>query len=134
MTETALRSPLASTRSLYAACWAVGSVLYAALIMTGYPLVGVAAFVAGAVGAVALSHRNDQPTFDERDRAVFDEAGRHTVAAVGMTSAVVFPTMVVLRALEYATWPTWLSYAGYFVAGLFAVWGAFVLLARTRRR
>jgi len=134
MTDTALPSPTVSTRSLYAASWAVGSALYAALIVAGYPLVGVGAFVAGAVVAVALGHESDQPTFDERDRAVFDEAGRHTMAAVGMASAVVFPTMVAARALGYVTWPEWFYYAGYFVAGLFAVWGVFVLLARSHRR
>jgi uncharacterized membrane protein len=133
MTDTALPSPAVSTRSLYAAFWAVGSVLYAALIAAGYPLVGVGAFVTGAVAAVALGRRSDRPTFDERDRAVFDEAGRHTMAALGMTSAVVFPTMVALRALGRVTWPTWFYYAGYFVAGLFVVWGVFVLLARSNR-
>ena len=133
MTDTALRSPEASTRSLYAASWAVGSVLYGALIVAGYPLVGVAAFGIGAVAAVAINRRSDRPTFDERDRAVFDEAGRHTIAAVGMTSAVVFPTMVAARALDLVTWPTWFYYAAFFVAGLFAVWGVFVALARYRR-
>jgi uncharacterized membrane protein len=131
MTDTALSTHTVSTRSLYAAFWAVGSALYAALIAAGYPLVGVGAFVTGAVAAIALGHRSDRPTFDERDRAVFDEAGRHTMAAIGMTSAVVFPTMVAARALGYVTWPEWFYYAAYFIAGLFAVWGAFVLLART---
>ncbi|MFB6205479.1 MAG: DUF2178 domain-containing protein [Haloglomus sp.] len=133
MSDTALRSPNVSTRSLYAASWAVGSALYGVLIVAGYPLVGVGAFVVGAVAAVALDQGSNRPISDERDRAVFDEAGRHTIAAVGMASAVVFPTMVALRALDYTTWPTWLYYAGYFVAGLFAVWGVFVLLAQRRR-
>jgi uncharacterized membrane protein len=134
MTDTALRSPLESTRSLYVACWAVGSVLYGALIAAGYPLVGVAAFGIGAVTAVAIGRRSGRPTFDERDRAVLDEAGRHTVAAVGMTSAVVFPAMVAARALGYVTWPDWFYYAALFIAGLFVVWGVFVALARVRRR
>lgn len=134
MTETATPSPLESTRSTYVALWAVGSVLYAGLLLAGYPLVGVAAFVVGAVAAMALQHRADAPTFDERDREVLDEAGRHTVALLGMASAVVFPTMVVGEVLGYVEWPPWLAYAGYFVAVLFAVWGVFVLLARSRRR
>lgn len=134
MSETA-RLPLpASTRSTYAALWAVGAVLYAGLLVVGYPLVAVAAFAVCGIAAMALHARSDRPTFDERDREVFGEAGRHTIALLGMLSAVVFPTMVVLDALNYAEWPVWLAYGGYFVAGLFVVWLAFVLLARVRRR
>jgi uncharacterized membrane protein len=133
MSETA-RLPLpASTRSTYVALWALGAVLYAGLLVVGYPLVAVGAFAVCGIGAMALQAHSDRPTFDERDRAVFGEAGRNTIALLGMGSAVVFPTMVVLDALGYAEWPVWLAYAGYFVAGLFAVWLAFVLLARARR-
>jgi uncharacterized membrane protein len=134
MTETASLSPLASTRSTYAALWAVGSVLYAGLLLAGYPLFGVAAFVLGGGAAITLQARSDRTVFDERDRDVFGEAGRNTIALLGMTSAVVFPTMVAAEALGYAEWPVWLAYAAYFVAGLFAVWGVFLLLARARRR
>jgi uncharacterized membrane protein len=134
MTETASPSSFASTRSTYVALWTIGSVLYAGLLVAGYPLVGVAAFAVGGVVAIALQKHSDAQTFDERDREVFGEAGRHTIALVGMASAVVFPTMVVASAVGYAEWPLWLAYAGYFVAALFAVWLVFVLLARWRRR
>lgn len=133
MSET-LRPPFpASTRSTYAALWALGAVLYAGLLFVGYPLVAVGSFAVCGVAAMALHARSDRPTFDERDREVFSEAGRNTIALLGMGSAVVFPTMVVLDALNYAEWPTWLAYGGYFVAGLFAVWFAFLLLARAHR-
>lgn len=134
MTETASPSSFASTRTTYVALWALGTALYAGLLVAGYPLVGVGAFVVAAAAAIGLQASSDAPTFDERDREVFGEAGRHTIALLGMAAAVVFPTMVVASALNYAEWPIWLAYAGYFVAGLFAVWLAFLLLARWQRR
>jgi len=120
-------------RTTYTAIWALGAIAFAGLIVAGYPFVGSLAFFLAAAVAIGLSAQSEAIMFDERDEAVFGDAGRWTIAIVGLASAVVFPTMTALRALDYVEWPLWFAHLGYFVAGLFAVWFAMVLLARYQR-
>ncbi|QIO21186.1 hypothetical protein [Haloarcula sp. JP-L23] len=130
---TATAHTTTTYRRTYFGLWAAAGLVFALLIAVGYPLVGVGAFALGALGATALQHRSSVVMFDERDTTVFQEAGANTVAAVGMSSAVVFPTLTALRALGIVEWPLWLAHLGWFVAGLFAIWGLMVAVARSKR-
>ncbi|MFC6975128.1 hypothetical protein ACFQL1_11385 [Halomicroarcula sp. GCM10025709] len=123
---------LTTYRRTYFGLWAGGGLALALLIAAGYPLVGVAGFALTAVAATALQYRTPV-MFDERDTTVFQEAGANTVAAVGMSSAVIFPTMTVLRALGLVAWPLWLVHLAWFVTGLFALWALLVGVARAKR-
>jgi len=130
MTTTATTTT--TYRRTYFGLWMGSGLLFAALIAAGYPLVGVGAFALGALAATALQHRS--PTlFDERDTTIFQEAGANTIAVVGMVSAVFFPTMTALWALDVLAWPLWLAHLGWFVTGLFAIWGLALAVARLRR-
>jgi len=117
-------------RTTYTALWALGAITFTGLIVAGYPFVGALAFFVAAAAAIGLSTQSETVLFDERDTAVFGDAGRWTIAIVGMASAIVFPTMTALRGLGYVEWPLWFVHLAYFVAALFAVWFAMILLAR----
>jgi uncharacterized membrane protein len=119
-------------RRTYFGLWAGGGLALALLIAAGYPLAGVAGFVLAAVAASALQYRTPV-MFDERDTTVFQEAGANTIAAVGMSSAVVFPTMTVLQGLGMVEWPLWFVHLAWFVTGLFALWALLVGVARAKR-
>jgi len=41
--------------------------------------------------------------------------------------------MTALWALDIVAWPAWLAYLGWFVTGLFAIWGCALAVARLRR-
>ncbi|WP_276273768.1 hypothetical protein [Haloarcula litorea] len=120
-------------RRAFAGLWAGAGLLLALLIAAGYPLVGVAAFAVCALAAIGVQYRSQAVLFDERDTSVFEAAGANTVAAVGMSSAVVFPTMTALRALGLVEWPLWFAHLAWFVAGLFALWGVLLGVARAKR-
>mgnify|MGYP000156105816 CR=1 FL=1 len=120
-------------RTTYTALWAIGAIAFAGLIVAGLPFVGALAFFFAAAAAIGISTQSKTVMFDERDEAVFGDAGRWTIAIVGIASGVVFPTMTALRALGRVEWPLWFTHLAYFVAGLFAVWLAMVLLARYQR-
>jgi len=130
MTTTATTTT--TYRRTYFGLWLGSGLLFAALIVAGYPLVGVGAFAFGALAATALEHRSPK-LFDERDTTIFHEAGANTIAVVGLGSAVLFPTMTALRALGVVAWPLWLAYLGWFVTGLFAIWGCALAVARWQR-
>jgi uncharacterized membrane protein len=117
-------------RRSYIGIWALGAVAFAGLIVAGFPLVGVGAFVVAAVAAVAFQGTYGGVLFDERDRTTLQEAGANTIAVLGMTSAVVFPTFTALHALGVYTWPAWLTPIAWFVTALFGVWLLMLLLAR----
>jgi hypothetical protein len=119
-------------RRAYAGLWAGSGLLFALLIAAGLPVAGAAAFGVCALAASLLQYRAPR-LFDERDTTVFQEAGANTIAAVGMSSAVVFPTMTALWGLGVVEWPAWLAYLGWFVAGLFALWGVMLAVATTKR-
>lgn len=121
------------TRTRYVGLWAVAAVCYVSGLLAGYPLFAVAAFVLFGVAATATVRRADGVVFDERDRDIIEAASANTIQLLGVGSAIVFPSMVVLTALEYVRWPPWLGYVGFVVAGLFALWLAFLALERYRR-
>jgi uncharacterized membrane protein len=105
-------------RRLYAGLWVLSGVSLGGLIVAGYPLAGVAAFVACIVAAVGAFRYYDGPLFDERDRRIQAAASKRTLAVMGIGSAVVFPSATALWALDVIEWPLWLTPVAFFVAVL----------------
>lgn len=126
MTQTDTIDPDTETtyRRLHAALWLCSGVALGGLIVAGYPLLGVGAFAACAVGAVAVLQRYSGPLFDERDQHIHESASERTVTILGLSSAAVFPTVTALWALDVIAWPLWLSPIAFFVAGLSLLHGA----------
>jgi hypothetical protein len=131
MSETTTK--LVSPRLTYVGLWVVGTVLYVGLLVTGYVLAAAVGFGLFAASAVAYHHTRDAPLFDERDRAVLQEAGANTISVFGIGSAIVFPTTTVLWSVGAIEWPDWLTPIALFVGVFFLVWLGMVALAtRTR--
>jgi uncharacterized membrane protein len=105
-------------RKLYVGLWALSGVALAGGIVAGYPLVGVGAFAALGLAALVTFRRYDGPLFDERDERRQAAASKRTLAIVGVTSAVVFPSVTALWALDVIAWPLWLTPIAFFVAAL----------------
>lgn len=102
----------------------------AALITVGYPLVGVGAFAVLIVAAVAVSSRAGRTMYDERTEQQHNRAAGRTLTVFGWGSAVFFPAMTALVALEYATWPPWLVGIALFVPALYGTYGLFVAVEK----
>jgi uncharacterized membrane protein len=128
MTETSTHGGLTSRRT-YVGLWAVGTVLYVALLLAGQVLAGVAAFALFGVGAMAYHRSHERPMLDERDASVLETASANTVRLLGVGSVVVFPTTAALDALGYVSWPTWLTPIALFVAAVWVVWATNLALA-----
>lgn len=105
-------------RSLYVVLWALSGVALGGGIAINYPLVGVGAFVTFALAALVTFRRYDGPLFDERDSRQLAAASKRTLAIMGVTSAIVFPTVTALWALNIIEWPLWLTPIAFFVAVL----------------
>lgn len=134
MTETA--SPAFGTertyRRLYAALSGLSGLALAVLITLGYPLVGVAGFALlfGAAGYLQVSYTGT--LFDERDQQTHERASGWTLALFGWACALFFPTMTVLTALNYTTWPRWLVPIALLVPVVYGVYGLLLVVARRR--
>ncbi|WP_257299476.1 DUF2178 domain-containing protein [Haloarchaeobius sp. FL176] len=111
-------------RRLHAALWLCSGVALGGLIVAGYPLLGVGAFAACAVGAFSVYRRYGDPLFDERDQRIQEAASERTITIFGLGSAVVFPTVTALWALDVIAWPLWLTPIAFFVAALSLLHGA----------
>lgn len=98
--------------------WALSGVSLAALIVAGYPLAGVAAFIACTIATIAVFRRYNGPLFDERDRRLQEAASRRTLSVMGIGAMIVFPTTTALWALGIISWPMWLTPIAFFVAFL----------------
>jgi uncharacterized membrane protein len=119
MTSTATtRTNESSYRRLYIGLWALAGVLLAGLIVLGQPLAGVAAFAGCIIVAFSLFRRYEGPLFDERDESRQAAASKRTLAILGISSAVVFPTVTALWALGVIAWPLWLTPIAFFIAAL----------------
>jgi uncharacterized membrane protein len=105
-------------RRLYISLWALSGVALGGGIVIGYPLVGVGGFVAFGLGALLAFRHYDGPLFDERDERRQAVASKRTLAIVGVTSALVFPSVTALWALGLVEWPLWLTPVAFFVATL----------------
>lgn len=98
--------------------WSLSGVSLAALIVAGYPLLGVGAFAFFGLTALVSFRRYDGPLFDERDERRQEKASKRTLGIMGITSAIVFPGTTALWGLNIIQWPLWLSPIAFFVAGL----------------
>jgi hypothetical protein len=117
-------------RLTYGALSGLSGLALGVLVAAGYPLVGVAGFVVlfGAAGYLQASYSG--PLFDERDRQTHERAAGWTLALFGWASAVFFPTMTVLVAVGFTTWPSWLVPIAFVVPLVYGVYGAFLVAAR----
>lgn len=131
MNKTAHTGRLDRNRLTYIGLWALATLAFVGLSVAGYPAAGAVAFFVLGGATVALGRPASM--FDERDADIIEEASANTVRIVGLTSAVVFPTVSALAGLGYIAFPLWLAPIGVFVAAMFALWGGFLLLARRRR-
>lgn len=105
-------------RRAFVGLWVCSGIALAVGTVVGYPLVGVAGFVGCGVASLAVVAGHERPLFDERDEAKRAAASRRTLTVVGVGSAVVFPTVTALWALNVIRWPRWLTPVALFVAGL----------------
>ena len=130
MTETAT-SKTNRNRLTYIGLWALAAAAAVVLPVGGYPVAGTVAFF--VLGGATFALGRPESMFDERDADIIEEASANTIQVLGISSAVVFPTVSVLAALGYIEFPPWLGLIGLFVALLFVLWASFLLLARRRR-
>lgn len=131
-TTTDTGSPARRNRLVYGGLWAIAALGYAGFIAAGRGLVAVAVFALFGLAAVGVQYRSDAPLFDERDEELLSRASGLTIRALGLVSAVLFPTLVVLDALDRWSWTPFMAGVGVTVlvvyAGFFASYG--VLRAR----
>ena len=131
MTEAAYTGKTERKRLTYIGLWALAAVAAVVLPISGYPVAGAIAFF--ALGGATFALGRPESMFDERDADIIEEASANTIQVLGISSAVVFPTVSVFAALDYIEFPPWLGLIGLFVALLFALWASFLLVARHRR-
>jgi ABC-type branched-subunit amino acid transport system permease subunit len=131
MNETVHTGRTDRSRLSYIGLWALATLAFVGLSVAGYPAVGAVAFFGLGGATVALG--DPESMFDERDADIIEEASANTIRVVGLSAAVVFPTVSALAGLGYIAFPLWLAPIGAFVAAMFALWGGFLLLARRRR-
>jgi uncharacterized membrane protein len=105
-------------RRLYIGLWALSGVALGGGIVVSYPLIGVGAFIALGLGALLTFRRYNGPLFDERDERQQAAASKRTLGIMGVTSALIFPSVTALWALGVVEWPLWLTPIAFFIAAL----------------
>ncbi|WP_246984657.1 hypothetical protein [Halorientalis marina] len=128
-TDTATVEPETAYRRSYVAAWGVGSAAFVGLIAAGLPLVGSVAFGAAVVVGVGAHQVFEGELFDDATSDL-RAASTNTIAVLGITAAVVFPTLTILYSLGLYEWPAWLTRMAWFVGALFVVWITMLLVAR----
>lgn len=99
------------------------------------PLIGVSVYAVALTGALLIWRRTGGQTAKTEDfRAA--TPGDKTLWALGMASAVGFPSLVAADGLGYFTWSGLTAGIAFTVAGVYVVFGAFSLweLYRTKQR
>jgi len=120
-------------RLTYGALSGLSGLALGVLIAAGYSLAGVAGFVVFFGAAAYLQASYSGTLFDERDRQIHERASGWTLSLFGWASAVFFPTMTVLVALDYTTWPTWLVPIAFTVPLVYGVYGILLFVARRKQ-
>ncbi|WP_435062599.1 hypothetical protein [Halobaculum sp. EA56] len=120
------------SRLAYVALWAAATLAYVGLLVLDLRIAAVGAFAALAVAAVGY-RRVAGVRFDERDTDVLATASGYAVRVLGLTSAVVFPALVLASGLGYYTWDAFAAGAATTVAAFFLVWVAAIAVVRRRR-
>lgn len=121
-----------SPRTTYVGLWVVAAVGFTALLLLGQHLAAVGVFALAGLAATIYQHTGNV-RFDERDGAMVTAASARTIRAVGLTSAVVFPSLVTASALGYYQWTPFMAGVGVTVTAVFLVWFASLLVARAQR-
>ena len=110
-------------RRAYVGLWLASGLFLAAALTVGYPIVGAVGFWVIAMASIAVYRSYEGPLFDERDRSEYQAAAGLTLALFGWASAIVFPTMTILAALDVAAWPWWLASVSWFIPLLYGTLG-----------
>ena len=131
MTATTHAERMDRNRLTYIGLWALATIAFIGATVAGYPAAGAIAFF--VLGGATFALGQPESMFDERDATIIEEASANTVRTIGLSSAVVFPTVSALAGLGYIQFPLWLAPIGIFVAVMFGLWGGFLLLARRHR-
>ncbi|QZP38808.1 hypothetical protein [Halobaculum magnesiiphilum] len=119
-------------RLAYVAVWATATLAYVALLTLGREIAAAGAFV--LLAAVAVGYRRFAGVrFDERDTDVLETASGYTIRVLGLTSAVVFPALVLASGLGYFTWTAFAAGVATTVAAVFLLWVAAVAVVRAGR-
>jgi uncharacterized membrane protein len=111
----------------------LGAVALAAFTILERPLIGVGVYVVAILGVVLVQSQVRGPVFDERDERISQEAAQWTLTLLGLTSAVVFPSLTVAWGLDLFDWQPWSTAIALFVAVLYVTYGAFNLVLSRRR-
>lgn len=119
-------------RRVFAGLIVVGGVVLAGFSILERPLIGVGIYIIAVAGAVAIQNRTEKPMFDERDGTISREAAKWTLTLLGWGSAGVFPALTAAWGLGLFEWQPWSVAIALFVAGLYLIYGAF-LVALGRR-
>lgn len=124
---TTNRSTSISQRAIFGTLVVVAFALYFGLQAIGHPIAGVGAFAVCFGVAIILVVRSNARLFDERDRRIHERAAGHTVALYGWISAIAFPSLVVLDALDRIAMPEWLGPIGAAVIVFYLTYAAIQL-------
>ena len=125
-------SRLVSNRLVFVALWAAAACSYAGLLALGREVAAAGAFALFAVVAVGYRRLAGVPV-DERDADGMATASGHAVHVFGVSSAVVFPALVLASGLGYYTWDAFTGGVATTVAAFFLLWGVTIAVVRARR-
>lgn len=122
-----------TARRLVGSLWVLSGVALGVLAGYGRPLVGVGAYALTIVAVFVVFYRYEGPLFDERDVKTRREAADTTLKLFGLTAAGVFPTLTAAWGLGYYQWEDWSVAVAFFVALLYATFGALQVVFGYRR-
>ncbi|MFB6126843.1 MAG: DUF2178 domain-containing protein [Halolamina sp.] len=131
-TTTTAGSPARRNRLLHGGLWAAAALGYGVGIAAERGLLAVAAFAGFGIAAIGFRSTRGEPLYDERDDRLLQEASARTVRAVGLVSAVLFPTLVVLDALGRWSWTPFMAGVGTAVAVVYLVYFGMNAAVRVR--
>lgn len=110
-----------------------GAVGLAGFTMLDRQLLGVVVFGLGMTGAMVALSRTEGPVFDERDTNISRTAAEWTLTLLGMSSMIVFPTLTFASGVDKFEWQPWSTAIAMFVAVLYLIYGAFLVVLRSQR-
>ncbi|ACV12332.1 hypothetical protein Huta_2165 [Halorhabdus utahensis DSM 12940] len=120
-------------RRVVAGLTVVGAVALAGFTVLERPLVGVTVFGLAITGVMVAMYRTERPVFDERDEQISREAAEWTLSLLGISSMLVFPTLTFAWGVDKFEWQPWSTAIAMFVAVLYLIYGAFLVVLRSQR-
>lgn len=112
---------------------AVAGVALGAFTVLNRPLLGVALYAVAMVAVVGVHSRAETTVFDERDKAIAEEAAQLTLTVFGWASAGVFPALTAAWGLGYFEWGPATSAVALSVAVLYLTYAGFLFALQRRR-